>query len=56
MLADYLYMRAGKYAQTLKVFENQKDWMKYIRNTGSICMRRDRCLKLAERFIKMTEK
>ena len=56
LLADYFYIRASKYENVLQIFQDQKDWMKYIRNTGSVAMRRDRCLKLAEMFIKEIEK
>lgn len=56
LIADYYYQKASKYELVLKTMESQKDWMKYIRNTGSIVMRKEYCLKKALQFINKIDK
>lgn len=55
-LADYYYQRAAKYELVLKTFENQKNWVDYLRNTGSMVIHRDKCLGKAKYYINKLNK
>lgn len=50
-LTDHFYKRAAKYELVLKTFENQKNWIDCVKNTGSIVIHRDKCLEKAKYYM-----